>query len=226
MCAREDYRTRELSRSTWPDFEALFIKYRGVAGGCWCTFDHGLPRWRKLSREERRKAKRDLVWRDDAHGILVSAGDTPVGWCQYGPQVELPRLDHVQVCQSAVGKPPEKLWRITCFLVDRGYRKRGVARVALKAALDSVRRKGGGVVEAYAVTAAKATPSRLWLGTQRMFAQEGFRTYAPMWEGFNVVMRRTLRPSRSASARTPRARKPTAKRRNRSQSPGRSVRSR
>ena len=29
---------KPLSPETWPDFEALFEKHRGVQGGCWCVY--------------------------------------------------------------------------------------------------------------------------------------------------------------------------------------------
>ena len=52
---------------------------------------------------------------------------------------------------------PERLWRITCFFVDRDYRKKGVASLALNAALDSIKTKGGGAAEAYPVRQKTAT---------------------------------------------------------------------
>lgn len=48
-------------------------------------------------------------------------------------------------------RDPQRLWRITCFVVDRNYRHRRVARVALQAALEAIRDKGGGLVEAYPI---------------------------------------------------------------------------
>ena len=89
------YVTRELSVATYPDFERLATKQ----GGCWCTF-YQRPKnseKKKLSREERkqvnRKYKRNLVKKGRSHAALVYDGDTPVGWCQYGPSDELPRID-------------------------------------------------------------------------------------------------------------------------------------
>src|SRR6266436_1992287 len=46
----------------------------------------------------------------------------------------------------------KRLWRITCFVVDKNYRKSGVASTALKAALESIGHKGGGLVEAIPVS--------------------------------------------------------------------------
>src|SRR5206468_4301348 len=117
------------------------------------------------------------------HAILVYEGRTPVGWCQYGGQEELPRIDARRTYRKVA--PPvadKKLWRITCFFVDPSFRGRGVAKFALRAALDSIGNKGGGVVEAYPVASPKmaAVPEWRWFGTPDMFRKEGFRTVAPL----------------------------------------------
>jgi 3-methyl-2-oxobutanoate hydroxymethyltransferase len=50
-----------------------------------------------------------------------------------------------------LGADTENLWRISCFVTDKKHRRRGGASAALAAALESIRRKGGGVVEAYPI---------------------------------------------------------------------------
>jgi GNAT superfamily N-acetyltransferase len=39
-------------------------------------------------------------------------------------------------------------YRLTCFFIDRDYRRRGVSAAALRGALDLIAQGGGGVVEA------------------------------------------------------------------------------
>lgn len=121
------YTTKELSKRTWADFEGLFSQGNGW-DFCWCMHFQrpcGLPKSKWLrTRPERgvrnRVEKRELVERGCAHGILVYADGAPVGWCQYGPREELPRIDNTRKYR---GLAPEcgtvKLWRITCFAVLR-----------------------------------------------------------------------------------------------------------
>ena len=78
-----------------------------------------------------------------------------------------------------------RMWRKTCFTVRREHRRNGVAGVALKAALDAIRKRGGGVVEAYPITHRGAY--REYLGSVAMFKKEGFKTVAPFGQS-NVVM--------------------------------------
>jgi len=190
------FRTRELSPDTWSDFAKLFAKHDGVQGGCWCMFYHrpGPLRPAAGSRldwaSRNRSDKRALVRRGSSQGILVYAGDQPVGSCQYGLKEELPRIDAGRNYRK-LDLPNEegRLWRITCFFVDRDYRRQGIALIALRAALESIRRRGGGVVEAYPVTHWKAVPT--WFGSVEMFEREGFRKIAALGRSA-LVMRRAL----------------------------------
>lgn len=155
-----------------------------------------------LNRQEaNRRDHRALLLRGHAHGILVYRDGRPVGWCQFGRRGELPRIEQgrkYRSMASGLGEPP--IWRITCFFVDRPYRRTGIARFALHAALAAIRRRGGGVVEAYPVTHGRAVAS--WFGSLGMFEREGFRAVRPFGRS-NVLVRKDVgRPIRSRRARS------------------------
>ena len=148
----------------------------------------------QLTREQRaarnRQDKQDLVEKGRSHGILVYSDGEPVGWCQYGPEEELPRVDAGRIYMKlSLDNGDKRLWRITCFWVDRRHRNRGVATAALKAALNSMRKKGGGLVEAYPATR-KGFPAD-WFGTLSMFKKEGFEVMGQFGKS-NVLVRRTI----------------------------------
>ena len=199
------YTTKELSKKTWSDFERLFSQRNGW-DFCWCMHFHrtrGLPKKKWLrTRAERgvrnRREKRELVERGCAHGILVYAKGEPVGWCQYGSKEELPRLDNSRKYRGLAPEgAPDRLWRITCFAVLKKYREREVATAALKAALEAIRKKGGGLVEAYPITRweTRAFGNESTHGTVSMFEKEGFKTVAPFGStrySSHVLMRRTV----------------------------------
>ena len=149
----------------------------------------------KLTREQRiarnRRDKKDLVEGGCSHGILVYSHGEPVGWCQYGPKEELLRIDAGRIyTKLSLDSGGKRLWRITCFWVDRRHRNRGVASAGLNAVLNSIRNKGGGMVEAYPATR-KGFPAD-WFGTLSMFKKEGFEVVAPFGKS-NVLVRRTVR---------------------------------
>jgi GNAT superfamily N-acetyltransferase len=191
------YTTRELNARTLPDFEFLASKQ----GECWCMFyqrprpvGKGLSSPQRRARNRRDKAK--LVRNGRSHAILVYEGKSPIGWCQYGPREELPRIDAGRGYRK-VGPPADedKVWRITCFFVDRAHRGKGVAKIALHAALESIKKRGGGIVEAFPVVSERmaAVPEWRWFGTPKMFQNEGFAPVAAL--GTNgLLMRKTIPP--------------------------------
>jgi len=115
-----------------------------------------------------------------------------VGWVQYGPKPELPRLDNSKTYQSLnLDNEGKKLWRVTCFFVDRNNRKRGVAGFGLNAALSSIKKNGGGVVEAYPSTKPSKGASLMWSGTVSMFENAGFDLASQLGKS-SVVMRKIV----------------------------------
>jgi len=194
-----EYSTKELTKRTLPDFERLFEK-RPAPGafGCWCMYHQRAGPLAASDRLEsraegaarHRDEKRELVERGRSHGILVYSDGDPVGWCQFGPRDELPRVDGDRGYRRLLPEgDTERLWRITCFVVEGKHRRRGVSSVALKAAMDAIRRRGGGLVEAYPI--ARWGAYREYFGTVSMFEREGFKIVAPFGKS-NVVMRRKI----------------------------------
>lgn len=149
---------------------------------------------RKLRAARNRQEQKKLIDKRCSHGILVYANGEPVGRCQYGPREELTRIDNMRTYRVPVPEiKPGKLWRITCFVVDRKYRRRGIAGVALAAALESIKRQGGGIVEAYPVAnwEGKSFGNMSTHGTVSMFKKAGFKRVAP-FGNTNMVMRKKI----------------------------------
>jgi GNAT superfamily N-acetyltransferase len=114
-----------------------------------------------------------------------------VGWCQFGPTDELPRIKHrrAYLAGADAGILPD--WRITCFFVDKGYRRRGVSAAALAGALDEIARLGGGIVESYPedVEGRSVSASFLHNGTVAMFESQGFERTRRLGKHHWVVTR-------------------------------------
>jgi GNAT superfamily N-acetyltransferase len=202
--SRAAYTTKELSTKTWRDFEHLFSQGNGW-DFCWCMHFHrprSLPKSERLStRHERgvrnRAQKKSRVEQGCAHGILVYADGEPVGWCQYGPREELPRIDNSRKYRTLAPDGHTRLWRITCFVVIKKYRRQGVAGAALKGALAAIRKRGGGLVEGYPITGweSRAFGNESTHGTLPMFEQAGFNKVTPFGStrfSNHVLMRRRV----------------------------------
>ena len=169
------YSVNPLDETTWPDFARLVEKHDGVWGGCWCMAFHpeGVGRGRTAAQNRSDKERR--VREGQAHAALVYDGSIAVGWCQFGPPDELPRIKNRRAYLEGLTDLPD--WRITCFFIDRDHRGRGAAAAALDGALHEIARLGGGAVESYPEDAAgrSASSSFLHNGTLAMFERQGFR---------------------------------------------------
>lgn len=165
---------RPLDETAWPDFAQLVERHHGVWGGCWCMSFHpeGVARGKTAERNRAEKAGR--VREGRAHAALVYDGAACVGWCQFGPPDELPRIKNQRDYRAGLTRLPD--WRITCFFVDKTYRGQGVAAVALEGALDEIARLGGGTVESYPedVAGRPVSGSFLHNATVSLFERHGF----------------------------------------------------
>ncbi len=168
-----DYETKSLNADTWGDFANLVEENNGVWGGCWCLWYHGKD-GEKASLEEKRAMKEARVKSDEAHAALVYHEGKCVGWCQFGPPKELPRLHNARAYQKELSALPD--WRITCFFSGKGHRGGGVAAAALAGAVSQIKALGGGRVEGYPedVEGRKAAPAFLFNGALHMFDRLGF----------------------------------------------------
>lgn len=162
-----------LTPERWDDFETLFGP-RGACGGCWCML------WR-LSRRDfvtnkgdgNKAAMRALVAGGHAPGILAYAGSEPVGWCAVAPRTDYPALARSRLLQPI---DDEAVWSISCLLVRKDWRRRGVSVRLLQEAVHFVRLRGGAIVEGYPVAPIKndAPAVFVWTGLASAFLQAGF----------------------------------------------------
>lgn len=172
--AMAGFSTRPLDVTTWPAFAALVERHNGVWGGCWCMAFHPEGIGEHKPPGQNRAEKEARVTAGTAHAALVFDGERCVGWCQFGSPAELPRFKGRRAYAAEPTPPPA--WRITCFFVDKAYRKQGVAAAALAGALTEIGRLGGGRVESFPEDAEGRAVSSSFLhnGTLAMFEQAGF----------------------------------------------------
>jgi GNAT superfamily N-acetyltransferase len=198
-----DFHTRPLDKTTWPDFARLVEKHNGVWGGCWCMSFHLERGFGNRTALQNRNEKEHRVRDGQAHAAIVYDGSTAVGWCQFGPTDELPRIKNKKAYLDGLTRLPD--WRITCFFVDRDYRGKGVASEALKGALREISRLGGGAVESYPedVKGRSVSASFLHNGTVSMFQREGFRRSRRLGKNHWVVTKMLRKSSPRGQAAQP-----------------------
>ena len=193
-----EFEIRALDATTWGAFARLVEKHNGCGfGGCWCTWFH--TREGRPEGEKGRPWKERLVREGKAHAALVFDGDAAIAWCQYGSPEELPRINHRKEWEAGLTAEPPA-YRLTCIFVDRDYRRRGVARAAVRGALDLIAKDGGGVVEGYPHDLQQGEKMRsqfLYSATRSLFEEVGFSYERPKGKK-NCVMRMTVSPVKAS----------------------------
>ena len=193
-----EYETRALTAETWDAFAALCERNNGGGfGGCWCTWFHNATNNERKAcgGGDWRAYKERLVKAGESHAALVFDGESAVGWLQFGSPAELPGITHRK--EVEYDGAPEADYRLTCFLVDRRARRKGVAVAALEGALRLIADAGGGLVEAYPfdTTDKKSSASFLYNGTRSMFEAAGF-SYERVKGKNHCIMRKVVAPAR------------------------------
>ncbi len=186
--------TKALTPETFDDFAALVERNGGMFAHCWCTWFHA-DFAEKEQRSTRRALKQRLVADGIAHAALVYDGDRAVAWAEYGSPEELPNIHHRKEYVATARRRPD--YRVTCILVERGQRGRGLAAIALRGAVELIEQAGGGLVEGYPHDTGgvrKKNSSFLYNGTRTMYEREGFSYDRPKGQG-NCVMVREVAPA-------------------------------
>jgi GNAT superfamily N-acetyltransferase len=185
------YTTRPLNAETWGAFARLLDKHNGAGFGCWCTWFHPPRAEQDSDVEPGRPYKERLVRQGRSHAAVVFDGDVAVGWCQFGPPAELPRVFHKKEYEAGLISLPD--YRLTCIFVDRNHRREGIARIAVDGALDLIAQAGGGVVEAYPQDTGgrKISSTFLYSATRGMFEKAGFEYERPKGKN-HCVMRKVI----------------------------------
>lgn len=185
---------RPLNAETWPDFEALFEKHRGVRGGCWCVYYLCKSTdYNRMGAEGRREFHKELALSGRAQGLIAYEGETPVGWCQFGTPEVLCQYDRGRTYPKLAIAPEDKPgWRISCLFTDKHRRSRGIAISTLHAALEEIARRGGGVVETFPLDSPKIKHN-VFSGSADMYRREGFTEVTRLTEN-TLLMRKRVEP--------------------------------
>ncbi|MFC9559583.1 GNAT family N-acetyltransferase [Agromyces sp. NPDC056965] len=167
-------RVSPASEVPFADVETVFGT-RGDPAHCWCQW-YKIPGsdWRRFGDEGLHDRLQDQLHASGiGRGLIAYDGETPVGWCAVEPRSDLPRLSLSTIVKGGTAHPDfddTAVWAVSCFVVPRNHRGRGVARAG-----------GALVVEAYAVDPkirAKVSADALFHGTVSMFTHAGFTEVA------------------------------------------------
>lgn len=174
--------TREIKPADWDALEELFGA-KGACGGCWCMVwrsPYAGKAWRERLGEPNRRDLQSLLQSGALHAALAFDAEMPVGWCSVGPRADFPGLQRSRVLKT---EWDERTWSVTCFVVKRTHRGRGVSGALLREAIRIAKKRGAKVIEGYP---AKVNPEKpklpavfAWTGVPAIFEGAGFTCITP-----------------------------------------------
>ncbi len=180
----------DIRPANWDGF-AEVMGEKGGCGGCWCML------WRQSAAEMaaqkgagNKAAMKSVFAGDIAPGLVAWDGKRPVGWISVAPRAEFPRLARSRV-MAPVDEVP--VWVVSCFLIDKAYRRQGLSVAMLEAAADFAQSHGAPALEGYPLETDNPnyTPVYAWVGLAPAFRRAGFSEIARRSEN-RPVMRRAL----------------------------------
>jgi GNAT superfamily N-acetyltransferase len=118
---------------------------------------------------------------EDTSGLVAYVDDEPAGWVAVEPRIAYPKLRTLRVPWT--GRPDEDrddpgVWSVTCFVVRKGYRGRGLTYHLARAAVDHARERGAQALEGYSMithAGKEITWGELHVGARQVFEEAGFR---------------------------------------------------
>jgi GNAT superfamily N-acetyltransferase len=176
MTDRPGVEVHDCTPDRWPDVVAV-LDGPGDPGRCWCQWFYRGARVDRASAEGNREALRSQVM-SRPPGVLGYLDGVPSGWCAVAPRPSYSRLARSRVL---AGTPADELadpavWSVTCFVVRKEARRRGLSGPLLAGAVDLARRSGAETVEGYPVDLAggRAPAAGLYPGPLPVFLRAGF----------------------------------------------------
>ncbi|MFI9008221.1 GNAT family N-acetyltransferase [Actinosynnema sp. NPDC053489] len=181
--AEEDVRVVPANEASWAELEAVFGA--ADAGRCRCRrFTVVGWLWRDSTQEERVAMLREQTACDEpgapaTSGLVAYVGDEPAGWVAVEPRLAYPKLRTLRVPWSGRDEDRDDpgVWAVTCFVVRRGFRGRGLTCHLARAAVDFARDRGASAVEGYPVVEEPGkvvTWGEMNVGARQVFQDAGF----------------------------------------------------
>jgi hypothetical protein len=122
----------------------------------------------------RREGRTRSAWKPYANPPGTAAEATPVGWCSIAPRETYAGLERYKGLARVDDTP---VWSVTCFFIDRNWRRQAVTLGLLRAAVEYAAASGARVVEVYPVEPGPRLYT--YMGSPSTFQRAGFRDVTP-----------------------------------------------
>ena len=169
--------------ASWEDLQTVFGT-RGSGQRCQCQ-RYKLPpgEWFDTVPVEERawrlREQTDCGYPDSdtTTGLVAFLDAEPVGWCAVEPRASYDRLvrgSRIVWTGRSEDRADDSVWAVTCVFTRAGFRRSGISRALVLAAVDHARSCGARALEGYPITTTNVVDEELHVGTVRSFADAGF----------------------------------------------------
>lgn len=151
--------------------------------------------WNQSTFEQRRDMFHDEIAAGPPPGHIAYVDGEAAGWIRVGPRPTQQRILHTRSIVDATTEPldDDSVWAVTCFVVRREHRGKGLNAKLLETAIAHAREAGARMIEAYPVdnTHGSHHANDMFHGALSTFLSAGFQQ-GPSLSGGRVLVTRQL----------------------------------
>jgi len=170
---------KKLSEKTLKDFLFFFDELAFCDNpewaGCYCYFYYiaDNDQWFRRTKEQNRKDAEKSILAGKMNGYLAYHNDKPVGWCNADDFNSYSRLINNP---DIIRIPNEKAGAVTCFLIEKNYRRKGIAGTLLQYLTNDFIKRNYDFIEAYPLKEGK-TEADYYHGPLSLYLTYGFEIF-------------------------------------------------
>ena len=135
--------------------------------------------WRDSTQEERLARQQEQTAANPPSGLVAYVDGEPAGWVAVEARTAYPKLRTTRIpwTNRTEDKDDADIWSVTCFVVRKSHRGRGLMYHLAKATVDHAKSHGAKALEAYPMITQpgkEITWGELHVGARQVFEEAGF----------------------------------------------------
>ncbi len=157
---------------------------------CYCTFytlKGPLDKWENRTGSQNRIAAEQQIRDGELKGFLAYNGDMPVGFCNVNAKQSY-CFDKYRTEMSNTGI--KGIVSVVCFVIDPNFRRRGVSRLLLEAAIEHYMGSEYKIIESYPSSNTLKEADN-YHGFTKLYTEKGFKT-VESYEKFEIMQLRLM----------------------------------
>ncbi len=110
-------------------------------------------------------------------GLLAYDNNEVIGWCAIGPRDRYKRAIKTPTYQGRDPLEDSDVWLVSCFYIDKAYRKKGVTRALLAGAVSFAEKYGASAIEGFPFRKGVKSSGDKQVGNESVFEDLAFKMH-------------------------------------------------